>query len=828
MSKKILAVALAAAMILGLASVAFAASFSDTKGHEREAAIDRLYGLGLIDGFGDGTFRPDESITRAQIAKLIVYAMGLKDAADMLAGVPVGFSDVPANHWASGYISVAASQGIVLGYPDGTFKPEQNVTYAEILTMILRALGYGPALQNLPWPTAYLAKAAELKINRGINFLANDFASRGDVCGLLANALTVPKLVQIGYGDSVQYVVSGTNNTDAVYLLTDMGATYEEGYLVSAPDLFGNNGTTVQLEGEDPWSLVEGYTVSGLLGHKVRVWRNEAGEVFYVEDITPANAIQTATYVQAENKLKLKDGTKLDVPGAGTYFKNYAKQNPSFSNEESVTVILEGGVVKYVVKYSYQWGVVDSVNLTTSRVTLSNNTGSQTLLLKDWDIIWSGAANSLEDLQKGDVIDYISADRDVKKIVMVVTRNAVVGTFEKLSGTTVTIDGVNYSAIASGIANSKALGSDVEALLNKDGKIVKMTTLSSTPSSDGTLAVVLAEGQGSDGFTTVYKLKLWHTDGTESVVDVASKITFNGTDKAASAVIDPNDTAIDLVPGDVIRYKTSSGKVSEINVIVDWEPTSDLGINDTLSLVAYSGVDYKVTADTVVIHLKKDGGNFNKAEAFTVSGLLDLQGTVKGAVVGSSSGILADVVVLVNAPTPASDVLYGMIYGTYQAKVGSEVQTVLRVLVEGTITDYPAGTSPTVIGKGTVIGFKVSATGSATSLVDLRDDAGDNITYQASDSTSNAVYKWRVADIDLVNNVLTLKEMDEEGKANPSEPPMYLWLSDNTLFYDTTGSNPVSLTAEEIIKEAIVDVYYINDPSSAKNNTVVVLVVKGY
>ena len=169
---------------------------------------------------------------------MIVYAMGLKDAADMLTGVPVGFADVESNHWATGYISIAATQGIVKGYPDGTFLPQNNVTYAEILTMILRALGYGPALDNLTWPNAYIAKAAELKINKGISFTSNSFATRGDVAGLLANALTTPKLVQVSYGDSVRYVVSGTDNTDRVTLLNDMGAVSMEGWLVVSPDLF--------------------------------------------------------------------------------------------------------------------------------------------------------------------------------------------------------------------------------------------------------------------------------------------------------------------------------------------------------------------------------------------------------------------------------------------------------------------------------------------------------------------------------------------------------------------------------------------------------------
>lgn len=814
MSKKILAVALAAAMILGLASVASAA-FIDTDGHAREAAIQRLYGLGLIDGFGDGTFRPEESITRAQIAKMIVYALGLKDAADMLSGVPVGFSDVAANHWASGYINIASSQGIVQGYPDGTFKPEQNVTYAEILTMILRALGYGPVLSHLPWPAGYITKAAELKINKGINFLSNTFATRGDVCGLLANALTVPKLIQVGYGDTAQYVVSGTSGTTAVFLLTDMGATYEDGYLVSAPDLFANNGTTVQLDGQAAKSLADGYTVSGLLGHKVRMWVNDEGKVFFVEDITPENNIQEADYVDSDT-VELDDGTEVDVPNNGL-FRNYARVSgaPNLTSSDKITVILdETGAVKFAVVNTYTWGVVDSVNMSYDRINFSDTNGSSSITLKDYDIIWEGAASSLDELTKKDVVEYIRSTSD-KKAVLIVTRNAVVGNFDKLSGSTVTVDGTNYSAITGAVGvDSNKLGGDVEILLNKDGKVVKMASVSA-PAAVGTLGVVVAEGSGSDGFDDVYKLKIWHLDGTESVLDLTSKITFNGTkDTDASAVVNPSPTAVALVPGDVITYKTnSSGKINNITVEVGFEPTDTLSIDDDRSVVTVSSTSYKVTADTVVINLIKDGSAFDEAEALTVEQLLELS-SIKGQVV--ADGAFAEIVVVVDAPSAVSDTIYGMVYGSYQAKIGSSVQNVLRILVNGTTpVDYPAGSAS--YSKKAVVAFKV-ADGEISTIGLLKDESG--ITYTAGDVASDT-YDWRVTDIDLVNNVLTLKQIDAEGTVKPSSTTKYLWLSDDTLYFDATASNPQWISGNDVAKDSIVDVYVDN------NGVVVVLVVVG-
>ncbi|NLA60145.1 MAG: S-layer homology domain-containing protein, partial [Firmicutes bacterium] len=460
MSKKILAVALAAAMILGLASVAFAASFSDTEGHEREAAIKQLAGLGLLDGYPDGTFRPENPITRAEFAKVMVYALGLKDAAEMLAGVPVPFTDVEPNHWAVGYISIAASQEIVKGYPDGTFGPQNNVTYAEVITMILRALGYGPVLDKQPWPMAYLTKATELKINKGVNFVSNAPATRGDVAALIANALTTPKLVPVEYGADGQptrYAESGSKEELPLKtLLHNLGAEFITGWLEDSPELWSNKGGIVIEEPRDKdgallvqapatskkYELAEGTEVAGLLGHKVRAWVNEDGEVFFLEDITPASAVKSASY-SASTKVKV-DGKEVSIADA-TIFRNYVVAN-SVKSGDTITVIYSGNTRKYVVAVGYDWGVVGSVNLTYSRVSFKAKSGEVGALILDdnYEVVWDGAANSLDDVEENDVFDFIY-DSTNKKAIIIVTRDSVIGKFTKLTGSAATIDGVDYS-----------------------------------------------------------------------------------------------------------------------------------------------------------------------------------------------------------------------------------------------------------------------------------------------------------------------------------------------------------------------------------------------
>ncbi|MBU0672340.1 MAG: S-layer homology domain-containing protein [Candidatus Margulisbacteria bacterium] len=93
--------------------------------------------LGIIKGYPDGKFKPNGSITRAELAALLIRTKMGGDANVPPAKEQV-FADVPLSHWAAKYINLAAELGIVKGYPDKTFKPSGDVTRAEGLAMIAR------------------------------------------------------------------------------------------------------------------------------------------------------------------------------------------------------------------------------------------------------------------------------------------------------------------------------------------------------------------------------------------------------------------------------------------------------------------------------------------------------------------------------------------------------------------------------------------------------------------------------------------------------------------------------------------------------------------
>jgi hypothetical protein len=167
--------------ICSIAGLASAAQFSDVNGSaEQSAAIYKLEGLGIIGGYPDGTFKPEKTITRAEFAKIAVNIAGLKSTADTMVSNQSVFADVKVTDWFNGFVNVAAAQEFVKGDTNGNFRPHDQITHAEVITVLMRILGYN---DNLPgdWPADYINQATTLGVLTGISFAANQASTRADV-----------------------------------------------------------------------------------------------------------------------------------------------------------------------------------------------------------------------------------------------------------------------------------------------------------------------------------------------------------------------------------------------------------------------------------------------------------------------------------------------------------------------------------------------------------------------------------------------------------------------------------------------------------------------
>lgn len=221
MDRKFLSLMLALTMIIGTFSMTYAVP-SDVVGTDLEEVVERLEGLGVFTGYPDGTFRPNDKITRSEYSAVVTRAKGLKDLAENSQG-ETSFGDVSANFWASGYINVAEEEDLIKGKGIingvNTFGPLLNITYEEAVTIVVRALGYEAAAQaNGGWPTGYLIVADQEGLLEDVNGTMGDLASRGLVAQLTYNALEVPNMIKVGS----DYVKSGTQGTEEVYLFNQL------------------------------------------------------------------------------------------------------------------------------------------------------------------------------------------------------------------------------------------------------------------------------------------------------------------------------------------------------------------------------------------------------------------------------------------------------------------------------------------------------------------------------------------------------------------------------------------------------------------------------
>ncbi len=215
--KKVIASVCVIAMVL--TTVAFGATYSDvTEDSVYYEAVETLTKLDIVEGF-DGEYRPEDGVTRAEMAALIARIQGYGDTAKAAANTT--FTDVPSSHWASGYIASAAGMGIINGYGDGTFGPEDPVLYEQAVKMIMATLGYTPfAEKNGGYPAGYLAAAQRYDVSLAVaNAAVGQEANRGTIAQLLVNAIDTPLMIQSRWSNTgeVDYVIADGSTDDYPY-----------------------------------------------------------------------------------------------------------------------------------------------------------------------------------------------------------------------------------------------------------------------------------------------------------------------------------------------------------------------------------------------------------------------------------------------------------------------------------------------------------------------------------------------------------------------------------------------------------------------------------
>ena len=442
MSKKVLALVLALVMVLGSFSFVSAADYSDVEGTEYEEAVARLSLLGVLTGYPDGSFKPENTITRAEFAAVAVRAKGLANAAEASKGLPTGFSDVQNWHWASGIVGTAAKTGVVNGIGNGLFAPEAPVKYEEAITMLVRALGYEAAAQTKGgYPYGYLIVGNEIGLLDEVKGTQGAPASRGIVAQMTDNALEIPMMIQVGFGQDTKWVVSGSkehgDNASEQYLLDSMGFDSVKGRVTNVNS--NRKGITVSVEDEDEIDRLGKTRVSIDVPAGFDIYEVEGVEAkfWYKDDIVISKVLEDAKfdaikYIEKDEELELiTEDEEYDIAKSKDGFieitingDDYDKKDAKTEADYAKVVFNKDDEVIWAQGYTFDgFLVVEKVDGTD--VIGADNYDE--VDAKDFLIVKDGKEISVEDLEEGDVF-YYNDDEEFA----VVSNKSITGEIERV------------------------------------------------------------------------------------------------------------------------------------------------------------------------------------------------------------------------------------------------------------------------------------------------------------------------------------------------------------------------------------------------------------
>lgn len=242
LKKRILSLLLAAVMLLGGAPAAFAASEAS------DSVIEQVIrATGIMEGDADGNMNLDNTVTRAEYAKMLVAASTYQDKVSG-ASNSSPFKDVPYTHWAAGYIKTAVEQGWLSGYLDGSYKPNNTVTLEEAATGVLKLLGYTTEDFSGSYPYGQLALYKSLGLDANITASQGTAMTRRNMMYLFYNLLNAETKDGQVYAQTLGYTLNDSGEIDYLSIVSD---TMQGPYVVSGSlsDIVSSENKTVYRNG---------------------------------------------------------------------------------------------------------------------------------------------------------------------------------------------------------------------------------------------------------------------------------------------------------------------------------------------------------------------------------------------------------------------------------------------------------------------------------------------------------------------------------------------------------------------------------------------------
>lgn len=653
--KKIISLLIALTLCLSVMPCAFAEETLQQK-------IDYISSLGIMTGYEDGSFRSDNQITRAEFTAVAIRLAGQGDSS--FSGMYDGrFSDVSSDHWAAGYIALALNMGIISGYGDGTFRPENPVTYNEAIKMVVCLLGYGIQAEKLGgYPSGYIGVATQQNLMDFEHYGAQSAINRGEVARLVYNALEVELLITESIGKDGNYVI-------------------------------GKGGTVLEMlfSAETKKGVVTATEVDSLTGNKISKGHVEIDHVIYTTDIdctgflgekveyvvTNRDSVEKVVYIKSlpsSKVITIKKEDVVDITGIFTSngtirYWNANKSVRSISFTSALNVIYNNKVLLYeqsgLVDFYDDGDVFECID--------TDNDGKYDLLkVKAYDdnyvkktyvdgeklsavtddgilitydpededlnisVVYQNEEKAFDEIKEDDVIS-VAKSIDGKSYEIIIAREVLEGKVEGRSEdeteTILVVNSKEYKVSDTLIAKLAvpALNDEGAFYLSYEGKIAYFEGTDTAKGTYGFLTAV----ENKTKIGTECNIKILETNNTFSVYPLAEKVKFSNkgslSTKTAAEIVaafyrEPTWDDVRVAHTQIIRYKLNSdGEVNYIATAKEYPDENEFSIAAPNRKYFYSNSlfdqKWKATPSTVVFYIPatKDGELYTRYRAGTAA-----------------------------------------------------------------------------------------------------------------------------------------------------------------------------------------------------------------
>ena len=658
--KKILALVLAFACAFTMFAGAAFTDQADIK--VENEVVDTLIELGVINGYTDGSFKPNDTVTRAEMAKMIYVLRTGNSDASAYNNDKTSFTDVNG-HWAAGFIKYCQSVGIIAGQSATKFAPDQTVTAQEAAKMLLVTLGYDAnkaGLVGINWASKTNALADENGLLDDVNTSFTGPCPRQYAAQLIYNAIDTPTVVWRDDAYTNVTLLGDDNKTvgEKFMNLKKTTAVLEDVSKTSGKETFeltldkstvDENKTT-----DDKGKALYNFTdvkkdYSDLKYQMVTVlYKNNDKSKVYGVYATKDNTQQTGILKDLEmdgNKAKLDD-TKYDLADKNTVYVNgkswtenkkdsnniksfidtYGNDsdtkytNAAYMQPTEVKLLATDGSTDYSILNVKTFAVAEVTAVGSDYINVSFKKGDNTIATKsklesdDWD--W------YDGVKKNDYVVLTAAGNYGTNHGLVEKATVVTG---KVNGTKsddgVAIDGEWYTMAGKkgNMVTRPNTGANVEMVVVNGYVYYTDTTAGSIDD-----IALLVEAAPKGGVNSKWEARMIFADGTDKVVEIEKK--WDDKDDGAAIAEFHEGIASNPNANETITYSKTPSETKVAPMLVSYEVSKDVY---TLTRLGFKNTDDKNAT-------KIDTNGYD--EYVTATGKdLETDGSIKGGTFAPSA-----------------------------------------------------------------------------------------------------------------------------------------------------------------------------------------------